>query len=72
MNLSRIIAEKMEETILKMRGWINGRISIVVVRLYSQFIQGYFYSLTYGAGTWTGDRVQAWDWRNKLCARTVL
>ena len=39
-DLIQIMAEKMEEPISHMHGWINGRIEIVVVRLYSLMIQG--------------------------------
>ena len=39
-NLSRLMAEKMDETILHVRGWINGRIVIVVASSYSRIICG--------------------------------
>ena len=39
-NLSQITAEKMEEPILHMSGWINGRIKIVIARSYSRMIWG--------------------------------
>ena len=38
MNLSRLMAEKMDEPILYVCGWINYRIAIVVTKLYSQII----------------------------------
>ena len=34
------MAEKMEEPISHMRGWVNGRIAIVVGRYYSHMIRG--------------------------------
>ena len=37
-NLSQIMAAKMDEPILHVRGWINGRIAIAFARLYSQMI----------------------------------
>ena len=37
-NLSRIMASKIEEPILHVHGWANGRIGIVVVRSYSFMI----------------------------------
>ena len=33
--LSLVVAEKREEPVLKVRGWVNGLITIVVVRSYS-------------------------------------
>ena len=39
-SLSRIMAAKMDEPILHVRGWINGRIAIAVVRSYSCMIYG--------------------------------
>ena len=39
-NLSRLKASKIDEPILHMCGWINGRIAIVVARLYSRMICG--------------------------------
>ena len=39
--LSRSMAEKMDEPILHVRGWINGRIEIAVERLYSRMIRVY-------------------------------
>ena len=32
--LSRVMEEKREETLLKVQGWVNGKISIVVARSY--------------------------------------
>ena len=40
MNLSQLMAAKMEEPILHMCGWINGHIIITVARLYSHMICG--------------------------------
>ena len=37
-NLSRIMAEKLKEPILQVCGWVNGRISIMVVMSYSHMI----------------------------------
>ena len=39
-NLSRLMAVKMDESILHVRGWVNGQITIAVARLYSQMIRG--------------------------------
>ena len=38
--LSRIVAEKMDDPISHICGWINGRIAISVARFYSQMIHG--------------------------------
>ena len=38
--LSRFMAEKREELLLQVRGWLNGRIAIAVARSYSQIIHG--------------------------------
>ena len=38
-NLSLLMAEKVEEPISRMQVWINGRIEIVVARLYSRMIR---------------------------------
>ena len=38
--LGRFIVEKMEETLLQVRGWVNGRITITVERSYSRMICG--------------------------------
>ena len=38
--LSQLMAAKIEEPILHMRGWINGRIAILVARKYSCMIRG--------------------------------
>ena len=38
-NLSRLMAEKLEEPISHVRGWVNGRIAIAVTRLYSRMIR---------------------------------
>ena len=38
--LSQIMAAKMDEPILYVRGWINSRIPIAVARSYSQMIRG--------------------------------
>ena len=40
-NLSRLVAAKMDEPILHVRDWINGRIAVAVVMSYSQTILGY-------------------------------
>ena len=39
-SLSRLMAEKMDKPILHVRGWINGRIEIVVAGLYYRMICG--------------------------------
>ena len=39
-NLSLLMAEKMEEPILQVRGWVNGRTEIAVARLYYRIICG--------------------------------
>ena len=36
--LSQLMAKKMEEPISHIQGWFNGRIEIVVARLYSQML----------------------------------
>ena len=36
--LSRVMAEKGEEPLLQIRGWVNGKIAIAVLRSYSQMI----------------------------------
>ena len=41
MNLSRLMAEKIEEPILHVNEWLNGRIEITVVKSYSHMIHGY-------------------------------
>ena len=41
MNLTQIIAAKMEERILHKCGWINGRTVTGVARFYSRMIRGY-------------------------------
>ena len=33
-NLSRLMAEKMEEAISHVSGWVNGRITIMIMKLY--------------------------------------
>ena len=38
--LSGVMAEKREEPLLQVRGWLNGRIAISVARSYSQMIYG--------------------------------
>ena len=38
-NLSRLMAAKMDEFIFHVRGWINGRISIVVAKSYLHMIR---------------------------------
>ena len=40
--LSLIMAVKMEESILRVKGWVNGRIKIAVTRSYSWIIRGYW------------------------------
>ena len=37
--LSRVMAEKMEESLSQIRRWVNGRITIAVARSYSQMIR---------------------------------
>ena len=37
-NLSQLKEKKPEETLSQLRGWVNGRIEIVVVRFYSRII----------------------------------
>ena len=37
---SRVMAEKREEPLLQVQGWVNGRITIAVVRSYSRMIRG--------------------------------
>ena len=58
-NLIPIMAEKMEEPILHVRGWINGRITITVAILYSRMVcgdrlpsplQGYQLVIGFGSG----------------------
>ena len=39
-NLSQLMAAKIEEPILHVRGWVNGRIAIKVGRSYSHMIRG--------------------------------
>ena len=39
-NLSQIMAAKMYEPILHVRGWINGQNAITVARMYSRMIRG--------------------------------
>ena len=36
---SQVMAEKREEPLSQVRGWVNGRIAIVIVRSYSQMIR---------------------------------
>ena len=38
--LSQAMADKKEETLLQVQGWLNGRISITVARSYSRKIRG--------------------------------
>ena len=38
--LSRVMAEKREEHLSQVRGWVNGKITIAVTRSYSQVIRG--------------------------------
>ena len=38
--LSRVMAEKREEPLLQVRGWVNGQIEITVTRSYSRMIHG--------------------------------
>ena len=38
--LSQIMAEKMEEPILNVQGWVNGQIATTVARLYSRLLRG--------------------------------
>ena len=40
-NLSQLMAEKPEEPISHVRGWVNIWISITAVRFYSRMIRGY-------------------------------
>ena len=39
-NLSRLMAEKIDEPILHVQGWINGQIAIMAARSYSRMIRG--------------------------------
>ena len=39
-NLSRLMAEKLEEPTSHVRGWVNGLIAIAVARYYSRMICG--------------------------------
>ena len=39
-DFSQIIAKKIEEAISNLREWVNGRIAIIVARLYSHKIRG--------------------------------
>ena len=52
---SRLMTEKLEEPISHVRGWVNGEITIAVVRSYSRMICG---SLLLGP-LW--DRYTGWD-----------
>ena len=70
-NLSRLVAAKMEEPISYMRGWVNGRITIAVTISYSRMIRGARLPIPLGTGSRTGNRVWVWDWRNKSRARIV-
>ena len=38
--LSRFMAAKMDEPILHVKGWVNGRIAITVTRSYSRVLRG--------------------------------
>ena len=38
--LSHLMAAKMEEPVSQVKDWVNGRISIVVARLYSRMLYG--------------------------------
>ena len=38
--LIRVMAEKREEPLLQVQGWVNGRIAIAVARSYSWMIRG--------------------------------
>ena len=38
--LSQFMAEKMEEPLLQVQGWVNGQIVIDIARSYSQMIRG--------------------------------
>ena len=51
---SRLMAEKHEEPMSQVQGWINGRIAIVVTRLY--------YSMIHGARLPSPLREQEPDW----------
>ena len=66
--LSRLIAAKMEEPILHVEGWINGRIAIAVARSYSRMLCGDWVpnplQTRYPPGSWVWD----WYWRNKFLA----
>ena len=40
LQLSRFMADKREEAVSQVRGWVNGQIKIAVARSYSQMIRG--------------------------------
>ena len=71
-NSSRLMAEKMEEPILHVHIWINSRIAIAVTRFYSRIIGVDCLPVPCETGSWPGNQVWVWDWRNILCAEIVL
>ena len=70
-NLSRLMAAKMEDSILHTRGWVHVRITIAAVRLYPFMIHGAYppSPLSDREPDWGSSYI--WDWHNKFCARIV-
>ena len=71
-NLSRLVAAKMDEPILHVRDWINGRIAVAVVMSYSQTILDIDSQVPCGTRILTGTCHWALGWRNKLRAIIIL
>ena len=69
-NFSLTMSGKIEEPILHVRGWINGRISIAVAWSYSCMI----WDTCLPSPLWyrepNGNQVWPWDWRNK--SRSII
>ena len=65
-NLSRVMAEKMDELISHVWGWINGRLPITVERSYYRMIRGSRLPSPLRDREPTGTQNRASSWRNKL------
>ena len=66
------MAEKLEEPISHVHGWVNSRIAIAVARLYSPMIRGDRLPITPpGPSIQTGTQDRASDRRNKLHVRII-
>ena len=70
-NLSRLMAEKMEKPNLHVRRWVNNQIAIIVAILCYRMIRVDHIPLPCGEVIWTENRFWVWIWSNKLCARIV-